>query len=129
MGIVNLNNNAGSGAAVTVADTGSNNTLLVTPTALHSATSQISGQIPVVNTTSAGSLAVTLASGGSDQLVVNGSQYDDTITVTGSTVQVTNATQGTLQQVGYLGRGLADGQRQRRQRHVQRDARGDPDPG
>ena len=52
MGIVNLNN---SGAGVTVADGGSNNTLLVTPTAAQSATSQISGQAPVVNTISAAS--------------------------------------------------------------------------
>ena len=100
VGIVNLNN---SGAGVTVADGGSNNTLLVTPTAAQSATSQISGQAPVVNTISAASLAVTLAS--SDQLVVNGSQYNDTITVTGAQVADTE-TSGpalTLQTIAYSG--------------------------
>jgi hypothetical protein len=103
VGTVNLNNTAGSGAAVTVADAASNNTLVVTPTGAQSATSQISGQAPVVNTTSAGPLAVTLA--GSDQLVVNGSQYDDTITANGATslVQVSNTPQGTLQQISYSG--------------------------
>ena len=86
-----------------MADAGSNNTLLVTPTAAQSATSQISGQAPVVNTISAASLAVTLAS--SDQLVVNGSQYNDTITVTGAQVADTE-TSGpalTLQTIAYSG--------------------------
>ena len=104
MGTLNLYNNAGAGDTITVSDAGNNNTLDVTPTTGASATSQISGQTPVVNTTSAGALFADLV-GSSDQLVVNGSQYDDTIAVNGAaaSVAISNATQGTLQKVDYSG--------------------------
>ena len=103
VGTVNVNNyNGESGSTVAVGDFGSNNALSVTPTGPNAATSQISGLAPLVNTTSAGALSV-LFFGSSDQLVVNGSQYDDTITVNGAaaSVLINNAPQGTLQEVDY----------------------------
>jgi hypothetical protein len=106
-GVVNLtvDNSAGAGASVTVVDNASNNTLDVTPTGANSATEQIAGQPLVVNTVSTGNLNVMLAPNGNDALVVNGSQYNDTMNVSDSLVTDTE-TSGpavTLQSVAISG--------------------------
>ena len=103
VGTLNLNNGAG---AATVADAGANNTLVVTPTSATTSSSKISGQVPVVNTTSAGNLAVNFTKS-NDQLVVNASQYNDTLGVNGALATVSDTeTTGpltTLQTIAYTG--------------------------
>jgi hypothetical protein len=85
-GIANLtvDNTAGAGAGATVVDGAPNNTLDVAPIAGNSSTAQIAGEPLVVTTKSAGNLSVTV--GTNDNVVVNGSQYQNTMNVTDSLV-------------------------------------------
>jgi len=72
----------------------------VTPLGANSGTAQINGESPVVDFSDTGTVTVDLA-GGFDQLVVNGTQGADSITVVGGAVTVTDATPVTREAINY----------------------------
>jgi hypothetical protein len=89
-----LNLNAGAGN-ITLAGTSGPDAFTVTPTGANTATAQVGGLAPVVNTTNTGTLAVD-AGAGSDTLAVNGTSGGDTINVDGASVSVVG-----LKSIGY----------------------------
>lgn len=85
-GIATLNLNAGAGN-ITLAGTSGTDAFTVTPTGANTATAQVGGLAPAVNTTNTGNLTVD-AGVGTDTLAVNGTSAPDTINVSGTAVTV-----------------------------------------
>ncbi|HSU69462.1 MAG TPA: hypothetical protein VLJ39_21430, partial [Tepidisphaeraceae bacterium] len=93
-GIATLNLNAGAGN-IALAGTSGTDAFTVTSTGSNTATTQVGGLAPVVNTTNTGSLTVDAAAG-TDTLAVNGTSASDTMNVSGTAVAV-----GGLKPVNY----------------------------
>src|SRR5262249_32194892 len=95
---------------LTLRGTAGNDVLSVTPTAANSITAQLIssapsiGSTPVVNGSNIGTFNVDLLAG-SDQLIVNGNQNGNFITVTGAlvTVDSTNPASAAFETVNYTG--------------------------
>jgi hypothetical protein len=85
-GIEVLNLSAGAGN-ITLAGTSGPDAFTVTPTGANTATAQVDGLSPVVNTTNTATLTVD-AGAGSNALTVNGTSAADTINVSGAAVTV-----------------------------------------
>ena len=84
--IETLNLNAGA-RNITLAGTSGPDAFTVTATGPDTATAQVGGLTPVVNTTNTGNLTVD-AGAGSDSLTVNGTSSSDTINVSGATLDL-----------------------------------------
>jgi Ca2+-binding RTX toxin-like protein len=85
-GFGTINANAG-GANLTVAGTAGDDELTVTPTAANAATAVLAAGGPTVNASNVGTLSVDLG-GGTNRLIVNGTNGSDAINVTGSAVAI-----------------------------------------